>query len=129
MLRDVLLFASAVEAGTGLAAMVTPVLVVRLLLGADLAGAGVPLGRCFGIAILALAVACWPTAKHVEAGAPATRAMLVYNVLIAAYLGWLGATGKFDGPLLWAAVAVHAVVALLLAYAWRNPRRNAGSME
>jgi hypothetical protein len=128
MLRNVLLFASAVEAGTGLALMVNPALVVRLLLGAELAGAGVPLGRCFGIAILALGVACWPSAARVEAGSPAIRAMLIYNALIAAYLGWLGTYGNFDGPLLWAGVAVHAVVALLLASAWRTAKHKAGSM-
>ncbi len=120
MLRNVLLFAAAVEAGTGLALMVNPALVVRLLLGADLAGPGVPLARCFGIAIFALAVACWPSTARVDAGSPATRAMLIYNALVAAYLAWLGTADKFDGPLLWAGVVLHSIVALLLASAWRN---------
>jgi hypothetical protein len=126
VLRNVLLFASAVEAGTGLALMVSPALVVRLLLGADLAGSGVPLGRCFGIAVLALGVACWPAAARTDAGSPPVRAMLTYNGLVAAYLAYLGMAGQFDGPLLWPGAALHAVVAPLLAYAWLHAKRKTG---
>ncbi len=126
MLRNILLFTSAVEAGTGLALMVNPALVARLLLGADLAGSGVPLGRCFGIAILALAVACWPTSARAEGGSPPVRAMLIYNGLVAAYLAYLGTAGQFDGPLLWTGVALHVVVALWLAYAWLHAKRDIG---
>lgn len=120
MLRNVLLFAAAVEAGTGLALMVNPALVVRLLLGADLGGPGVPLARCFGIAIFALAVACWPSTARVDAGSPSVRAMLIYNGLVAAYLAYLGTVGPFNGTLLWVGVALHTVVALLLVWAWKQ---------
>jgi len=59
-LRRVLLFTAVVELGTGAALIAGPGIVVRLLLGADLAGAGVVAARCFGVALVALAVACWP---------------------------------------------------------------------
>jgi hypothetical protein len=44
--------------------------------------------------------------------------MLVYNVLIAAYLGYLGTAGHLKGVLLWPGFALHALVALLLI--WRG---------
>jgi hypothetical protein len=43
------------------------------------------------------------------------RAMLIYNTLITAYLGYLGTAGHRKGVLLWPGFAVHALVALLLA--------------
>jgi hypothetical protein len=40
--------------------------------------------------------------------------MSTYTALMAAYLGYLGGTGEFSGPLLWPAAALHAVVASAL---------------
>jgi hypothetical protein len=112
--KRILAFAAVVELGTGVALMAEPAIVVRLLLGADLAGVGLAAGRCFGIALMALALACWPGRTGAESGRAAFRGMLVYNVLIALYLVFVGTTGPSKGPLLWPAVALHAVVALLL---------------
>ena len=116
----ILVFAAIVEVGTGLAVMIDPAIVVRLLLGAEVSGAGPLLGRCFGIALLALGLACWPGRQRAERGAPAFRAMLIYNVLIALYLTYLGTVGHLGGLLLWPGVALHAVVALLLVWTWRS---------
>jgi hypothetical protein len=118
-LRRILSFAAVVEVGTGLVLLIDPVIVVTLLLGAEVSGAGIPLGRCFGIALLALGVACWPSRQHPNRGSPAFRAMLIYNVLIALYLAYLGTVGHLRGVLLWPAVTLHAVVALLLLQMWR----------
>ena len=93
-----------------------------MLLDAEVSGAGTLLGRCFGIALLALGVACWPGRQRAESGSPAFRAMLTYNVLIALYLAYLGTVGHL-GLLLWPAVALHAVVALLLVWTWGDERR------
>jgi hypothetical protein len=46
--------------------------------------------------------------------------MLIYNVLIAAYLGYLGTIGHLQGLLLWPGVGLHALVALCLVWAWRG---------
>ena len=73
------------------------------------------LGRCFGIALLTLGLACWPGRQRAASGTPAFRAMLIYNALIALYLAFLGTVRHRAGLLLWPAVALHAVVALLLA--------------
>jgi hypothetical protein len=44
----------------------------------------------------------------------ALRGMVVYNVMIAGVLGYAGAALHLGGPLLWPAVAIHTVVAVLL---------------
>jgi hypothetical protein len=84
------------------------------------------MGRLPGIAIFALGLACWPSAQHAEGGSPAFRGMLVYNVLIALFLVYLFKVGHLGGVLLWPAVALHAVVALLLIWMWRSERRVTG---
>ena len=122
-LRKILAFAAVVEVGTGLVLMIDPATVVVLLLGAEASGAGTLLGRCFGIALLAVGLACWPGRQRAESGSPAFRAMLTYNVLIAVYLAYLGTVGHLGGLLLWPGVALHAVVALLLVWTWREERQ------
>jgi len=119
-LRKILAFAAVVEAGTGLALIMDPAIVVRLLLGAELSGVGTVAGRCFGIALLALGMACWPGRNRAEIGVAAFRGMLIYNALIALYLAYLGTAGYSGGLLLWPAVALHAVVALVLVWTRRR---------
>ena len=61
MLKKILYFACVAEIGTGLVLIINPALVVTLLLGAEIAGVGIALGMCFGITLLALGLACWPS--------------------------------------------------------------------
>ena len=118
-----LAFAAVVELGTGFVMMIDPLRLAQLLLGEEISGAGALLGRCFGIALFAQGLACWPNRERCAEGSlPAFRSMLTYNALIALYLAYLGTVGRAGGVLLWPAVAVHAVVGLLLAWTWR-PRR------
>lgn len=121
--RKVLAFASFVEAGTGFALIVDPAIVVKLLLGAGLSGIGPALSRCFGIAVLALAVACWPGGRDSQIASSSVRAMGTYNALIGVYLTYLATVHHLGGVLLWPGVVLHAVVALLLAREWRGDRR------
>ncbi|MET0543946.1 MAG: hypothetical protein ABWZ88_19560 [Variovorax sp.] len=113
-LGRLLVFACVVELATGLALLAAPALVVSVLLGSAPTDAGLPLARCFGIALIALAIACWPTRRG-AAKAPSTwNAMLTYNVLIALFLTYLGAVDGLRGLLLWPAVVLHGAVALML---------------
>ncbi len=125
MQRKVLTFSSAAEFATALALMFDPALVVRLLIGADVSGIAVVLGRCFGITLLALALACWPGRDRREDNGAAWRAMLVYNAAIALFLAYLFAAEHMAGIMLWPAVVLHAVVALLLVWTWRGERISA----
>jgi hypothetical protein len=111
-----LTFAAIVEAGTGLVVLVAPAMVVRLLLGVETSGSAV--ARCFGIALLALGAASWPTAQR--SLMQAFRAMWIYNAFIALYLVFVNLIAHVAGPLLWPAVALHAVVACWLVWASRS---------
>lgn len=121
--RKILAFTVIVETGTGLLLLLDPALVVSLLVGADLTGAGVVVARCFGMTLIALGLACWRGRQSAENVAAAVLGMLVYNAVIALYLAYVGTAGHLGGVLLWPAVVVHAAVALLLIWTWRNERR------
>ena len=117
-MRNVLAVSAVAEAATGVVLATYPGMFVRLLLGADLSGAGIALGRLAGFALIALGLACWPRG-HTTTG-PGTEfwAMLTYSFLAAVYLLVLGFGGALGGALLWPAAAAHAVLTSLLACAW-----------
>ncbi len=127
MLKKILAFAAVAEIGTGLALMIDPALVISLLAGAGVGGAGMPLARFPGIALLALGVACWPGPQITRSTSPASLGMLIYNVLVALFLGYLYFVGHLGGVMLWPAVALHAAVAVLLVRARLGERRSAAS--
>lgn len=106
-MKKALIFAAVAEVGTGLALLIVPSLVGQLLLGEELTGGAVPIARVTGIALIALGIACWP--------GPPLVGMWVYTALVMVYLAYIGIRGEWAGPLLWPAVAVHAVLAMLLA--------------
>src|SRR6266853_3265980 len=106
-----LAFAAIAEAATGLALIVIPSLVGRLLLGAELTGVAIPVARVTGIALIALGAGCLP-------GSSALCGMLTYSVLATLYLLYLGIRGEWVGPLLWPAVVLHAVITIFLGRAW-----------
>jgi len=117
-MNRLLALAAAIEAVTGLALMIDPSLVTRLLLGNGLSEAGVAVGRVAGIALIALGLACWPSSNVASGVAAACRAMFTYNLLVSAYLGLLGTGGQSVGVLLWPAVAIHGLLTFLLARGW-----------
>jgi hypothetical protein len=116
-MKKLLKLASVIEAATGIALMIHPLLVVVLLLGASVSGAGIALGRVAGFALLSLGLACWPDLDSAGTNTPALRALLTYNLLVTLYLAYLGIGGQWVGSLLWPAVALHAVLTFLLARA------------
>lgn len=122
-LNRLLALTAAIETATGLVLMAIPAVVVRLLLGMEISGASNPLSRLAGLALLSLGVACWPQREPTGNTVPALRAMLIYNVLIALYLAYLGRVEHLGGVLLWSGVALHTLLALLLIWTWRGARR------
>ncbi len=105
-MKKVLVLAAVGEVATGLALLIFPSLVGRLLLGEDLAGIAVPVARVAGIALAALGIACWP--------GPARIGMLTYSAAVTLFLVYLGLAGGVGGILLWPAVALHAILTALL---------------
>ena len=102
----VLVIAAVSEIATGVALLIVPSLVGRLLLGAELTGLALPVARITGIAVISLGFACWP-------GPPRT-AMLIYGAAVALYLAYLGFAGGLNGILLWPAVVLHLILTALL---------------
>ena len=111
------------EAATGLALLVYPPIVVWLLFGAEIAGAGVVMSRIAGISLIALGVGCWPSRNVDNSTICALRAILSYSLLATLYLGYLGIKGEWVGKLLWPAIVAHAVVTILFARAWLEERQ------
>lgn len=107
--KKVLVLAALAEAMTGLALLLGPSFVGRLLFGEDLTGVGILAGRVTGIALIALGVACWP--------GPPMAGMLIYSAAVALYLAYVGFTGGLTGIVLWPAAILHLVLAVLLARA------------
>ena len=105
-MKWVLIFAAVGEAGTGLALLIVPSLVGRLLLGEELTGIAIPVARVAGIALIALGVACWP--------GPPLAGMLTYSAAVTLYLAYLGFAGGLSGILLWPAVVLHVILTALL---------------
>ena len=124
-MRAALTLAAAGEALTGLALLLRPQLVARLLLGVELEGVAIAVARVAGIAMIGLAVACAPFA-------PASRAsagMLTYSVLVTGYLVRLGVAGVHAGTLLWPAVGLHALLAVLILRGWPGIVDNRGEAQ
>ena len=117
-MKRVLALAAVSEAATGVALLVVPSLVGRLLLGGELTGIAIPVARVAGIALIALGVACWP-------GTPLVG-MLIYSAAVTLYLAYLGIRGEWVGVLLWPAVAIHAILTTLLVRAWLKDRQGKG---
>jgi hypothetical protein len=124
--KRVLVLAAVSEAATGVALIIVPSLVGRLLLGAELIGVTIPVARVAGIALIALGVGCWPGSEATGTPTRALRAMLCYSLLITLYFAYLGIRGEWVGVLLWPAVVVHAILTILLVRAWLKDRQARG---
>jgi hypothetical protein len=116
-MKKVLTFAAVLEAATGVALLIVPSLVGRLLFGEEFTGIVIPVARVLGIALLALGVSCWP-------GSTALCGMLTYSALATLYLLYLAIRGEWVGPLLWPVVALHGILSVLLARAWFKPQED-----
>jgi hypothetical protein len=107
MMKKVLILAAVAEGMTGLALLVVPSFVGRLLFSEELTGTGIVAGRVASIALIALSVACWP--------GPPLVGMLIYSAAVTLYLAYVGVVAHLTGILLWPAVVLHLVLTTLLA--------------
>ena len=123
--KKLLGLAAVLEVATGLALLIYPPLIVRLLFGADVSGAGMALSRVAGIALLSLGSACFPGSETTSTKSGALRGMFIYNLLVTIYFAYLGVADELVGKLLWPAVVVHAMVTILFAREWYNGRKSA----
>lgn len=124
--RSGLFLAEAVlEGGTGIAAIVVPALVLRLLFNSETDEVGTIATRLAGMAILALAAGCWRVRQSAETE-PMMVAMLGYNALAALLFLLVGSHAVHSGMLLWPAAIFHiAMIVLLVTAREREPQRRA----
>ena len=116
-----------IEAATGLGLIAVPAFVVQLLLGSELLGAGIPLGRLAGVALLALGIVCWLTSSDTQSCAARgiVTAMALYNIGAVLILGGAGLKSQLVGIVLWPAVTLHAAMAVwCVACLRRNSQSN-----
>jgi hypothetical protein len=108
-MNRVLVLAAVSEGATGVALLMVPSLVGRVLFGEELTGVAIPVARVLGIALIAFGVACWP-------GTPLVG-MLTYNAAVTLYLAYVGFAGGWTGLLLWPVVVLHVILTALLTRA------------
>ena len=113
-MKKLLAVSAVLEVVTGMALIVAPTFVVKLLFGADIAGIAIVTSQFAGLALMSLGVACWPRGS----AASALYGMLTYSSLATLGLLYIAVRGTWNGPLLWPAVVLHAILTLLLARAW-----------
>lgn len=116
--RPFLVITTVAEAVTGALLLADPMLVIRLLLG-SLAAGPVTMARICGLALVSVAVACWPRRlnPHLE---QACVAMLLYNSGVGVLLAFVGVSGPVSGILLWPAAIFHFLMAASLAVTMRK---------
>ena len=102
-----------VEAIGGLILIVAPSVFAHLVFGGDFSEIGTAVARLGGFALLTIAVLCWPAPATFTPSTNVVRGLLFYNAVAALYLAELGVGPKLAGVLLWPAVALHTVLALL----------------
>ena len=109
------------EGAFGLLVLVYPSIAVQALFGLEIDGLGVIISRIAGVALIGLAVACWPSRVP---GRQQLYGMLTYSILVTLYLVRIGIRGAPVGPFLWPAVIVHVVLIVLLIVAGVKARKS-----
>lgn len=119
--RVLVVLSVGIEIATGVALIAVPGFAGRALLGADLPAAGIAVARLAGLGLFSLGIACWPGGN--ETTPQAARALFIYNLLAALYLGYLRAGAGFVSYLLWPACVLHALLTILLAIQHKRETR------
>lgn len=104
-----------IEAGLGLALLVSPALTVSILIGAPFdTPADSIVGRVAGAALFALGLACWlaQNDQHARAAKGLIVSLLLYNVAAAIVLVYAGLGLRLVGTGLWPAAVFHVVMAI-----------------
>ena len=114
-IKSLLVVTALIEAGTGLALLVAPSVIVELLLGAGLSSPqSLIVGRVTGAALISIGVACW-LARKAERGEAQTglvTGMLIYNVAVPVLLIYAAIAFGMHGIALLPAGILHVMLAI-----------------
>ena len=117
--KYVVLLAAWLEILVGAALLLVPDAVSQLLFAAPAVGIGMPWARFAGVGLFALGVSC-TRSKAAALRPDAVFGLLVFNVMMAVLLAWLGLATTFHGILLWPGATGHAIIAIALLLARSN---------
>ncbi len=121
-----------VEIATGLSLLILPAVVLTVLLGLDHATAdALFVGRLAGAALLAIGVASWIARfdSRTTAQLGLLTGILIYNAAASMLLAFAGVVLKMIGVLLWPAVVLHAILAVLCFSCLQSGRRDDKSVQ
>jgi hypothetical protein len=111
--KSIVTGAAWLEIAVGVTVVAAPNFLSVLLFATRLEGAGMPIARLAGIALLALGTSCLPSVQT----APRRKSvlgLLVYNSGAAILFAWVGVATALHGFLLWPAAILHAGIAAAL---------------
>lgn len=114
-IKPLFIAAAVIEAGAGLALLVSPELAASILIGAPFnTPADSIVGRVAGAALLALATACWRGRNDglSSSASGLLSGLLLYNFVAALLLAYAGLGLRMFSVALWPVVALHAVMAI-----------------
>ncbi len=112
-MKNLLATIAVLEFGTGVALVAIPSEVAKLLLGAPLdTPVALTVARVGGVALLAIATACWIARLdgHTRAARGLAGATLIYNAGVVASFAYARLALQLYGIGLWPAVVVHVAM-------------------
>ena len=113
--KSLLIVTALFEAGTGIALLVAPSVVVELLLGAGLSSPqSLVVGRITGAALISIGVACWLARKGQRSDAQSglVTGMLIYNVAVPVLLIYAAIASGMHGIALFPVSILHVMLAI-----------------
>jgi hypothetical protein len=121
--RQLLVIATLVEGGAGLALLLVPGTTATLLLGAGPDSVGLMIGRLTGMALLVLGIACWGARTNSGGAARlgTLKAITLYNAGAGLLLVGFAAIGEASGPVVWGVGALHLALAAGFVASSRRP--------
>lgn len=124
MLKLLLLVTALVEVGTGIALLVAPSWVTKLLLGEGLSSPqSLVLGQITGAALTSIGVACWLASRRQPSGQRGmVGSLLIYNLAVPALLIHAAVAYGIRGIALWPAGILHTILAIWCVLCLRSPR-------
>jgi len=117
-LKKLLKFTSVLETLLGAFLIIDPSLVLKLLFNMDSTASIIALSRLTGIVYFCFGIVCFPP-NEISGNynkSPVVRAMFLYNILAAIYLGYLKFVSGYDGRLLFPAVILHVLITICFVY-------------
>lgn len=126
-MKNLLILTSLIELSLGIALVILPGEVIKLLFGNSETGSIIVLARFTGIVFVCFSIACFPSknSSDLNISSPVFRAMFLYNFLAAVYLGYMRFSENFDGVILLPAAILHSIITIYFIYIFQKNKLSA----